>query len=402
MKGNRLLRFLLAAILIAVNGCDAPEDPPVSRPKGDAKAVEVVSTDGGTAIAGTGHKWAVIVGVNLYLDGSIPSLKYAVADAELVADTLVEKCGYDKDRILLLSDDQPEHLKPLKMNLDDKLPRFLAKAAPGDTVFVFFSGHGFPDSEGQTYLAPKNCRRDSLALSGLRVDEISNWLRRCKAKRKLLVLDCCHAGGKDVEAVGCSSAELSKPFRNATGLITLASCKLNQKSFEWEEKRHGLFTYFLVEGLSGAADKDGNSIVDSDEIYHYVYDKVPVQAELMADDQTPVRHIPPDTEGVFELARLVRPPLGEGTSPAVPGDFTLTFTVRANNKNGKPLADATVEVLYSTGSNSPEATIGRGTSDGSGTCKIKLSGFWSATEGGFVAKVRKAVCSKRFFDIRLA
>ena len=307
MTGNVLLRFFLAAALIVVTGCDAPADPPSAATKGDAKAFEVVSSDRETVSNATGQKWAIIVGVNLYLDGSIPSLKYAVADAEIIAITLVEKCGYDKDRILILTDAQPEHLKPLKMHLDVKIPRFLAKAAPGDTVFVFFSGHGFPDSEGQTYLAPKNCRRDSLALSALRVDEVSNWLRRCKAQRKLLVLDCCHAGGKDGVGIGSSSEQIGKAFKNAKGLITLASCKQKEISFEWEEKRHGLFTYFLVEGLSGAADKDRNRIVDSDEIYNYVYNKVPAQAERMANDQTPVRHIPPNTEGVFELARLDQP-----------------------------------------------------------------------------------------------
>jgi uncharacterized caspase-like protein len=257
-----------------------------------------VTAGGGTS------KWAVIIGVNLYLDRTIPSLRFAVADAELMAKTLVDKCGYPEDHVLVMTDSQDETLKPALVNLYEEVPRFLAKPGVGDTVIVFFSGHGFPDDEGQTYLAPKDCQKKRMGLSGLRVDEVSNWLKLCKAQRKLLVLDCCHSGGKDGTAVGSSGQEIADAFGQAAGLITLASCKKDEQSFEWDEKKHGVFTYFLVEGLSGAADKDANGVVDSDEVYNYVWQKVPDQARRMATRQTPVRHVPRETLGIFELARI--------------------------------------------------------------------------------------------------
>ena len=288
----------------SVNTERGPDERGPNEPDAGERGVDIEPTGTPGQPADGPRKWAVVIGVDVYLDRTIPSLKCAVADAELIGRTLQAKCGYEEERILILSDKQTDTLKPDRINLDAEIPRFLMQAAKDDTVFVFFSGHGFVDEEGQSYLAPRDCNRKALALSALPVSTVSNWLKRCKARRKLLVLDCCHAGGKDVDAVGASGEELSRPFQEAAGLITLASCKVEEKSFEWEEKGHGLFSYFLVEGLSGAADKDGNRIVDSDEIYFYVWKNIPRQASRLGNRQTPVRHIPPNTEGLFELARL--------------------------------------------------------------------------------------------------
>ncbi len=65
-----------------------------------------------------GKKWAVLVGVNRYLDPEINELKYCVADVRLMEQVLTERCGYEARRILVLADDQrKDHLRPLRFNL---------------------------------------------------------------------------------------------------------------------------------------------------------------------------------------------------------------------------------------------------------------------------------------------
>ncbi len=229
-----------------------------------------------------------------------------MADAHLVAEKLVERCGYDPQRILLIADDQPKaHLRPLKINLQGQVQKWLMHAEPGDTVLVFFAGHGYIDDDRQHFLAPQDCRRDHLGLTGLRTTELREMLRQCKATQKVLVLDCCHAGGKRELPVGPSSQELGASFRAAKGLITLASCSERETSSEWEAKGHGLFTYFLAEGLAGSADGNKDGLVDSDELYAYTLDQVTQvgQRDLNAA-QTPVRIIGEDVVGRFLLARI--------------------------------------------------------------------------------------------------
>src|ERR671938_670781 len=52
-----------------------------------------------------GRKWAVVIGVNRYLDPDIPKLRYCIADARLVGQRLIAKCGYETERVMLLTDD---------------------------------------------------------------------------------------------------------------------------------------------------------------------------------------------------------------------------------------------------------------------------------------------------------
>ena len=140
-----------------------------------------------TESAGTsdrGRKWAVIIGVNEYIDSKFPQLRYCVADAHLVADKLVERCGYDKDRILLIADDQKLHLRPSKDNLQKWIPKWLMHAEPGDTVLVFFAGHGFIDDDRQHFLALQDCNTNNLGLTGLRRARCARCFASARQHRK--------------------------------------------------------------------------------------------------------------------------------------------------------------------------------------------------------------------------
>src|SRR5262249_12616139 len=143
-----------------------------------------------------GRKWAVIIGINEYLDEEhIPALAYCVADARLMFKQLVEKCGYDESHVILLTDDQKSpHMRPQLVNIEKQLRGTLSKAKVGDTVLVYFAGHGDLDDRGQGFLIPQDCRKEQFGLTALRTEQLKDLLHQSKASQKLLVLDCCHAG----------------------------------------------------------------------------------------------------------------------------------------------------------------------------------------------------------------
>jgi len=302
---NRLLTTLLVTVALLL--CAKCYGQATSVPRsGNEKFSAVPARETAAARFDQGRKWAVVVGVNKYLGTGIPALKYCVADAKLVSKQLIERCGYEEKRVLTLTDDQEEeHLRPLRINLDQQLRGWLSLAAAGDTVFVYFSGHGFLDERGQGFLAPKDCQLNNLGLSAMRTDDLRDMLRQCKATQKLLVLDCCHAGAGKGDAAGSSSQELGKVFKSAEGLVTIASCRKSETSLEWEKKGQGVFTYYLSSGLGGAADFDRNGIVDNLELYRYVADEVPTTAQReLNGTQMPVQIIGDDVAGVFALARV--------------------------------------------------------------------------------------------------
>ena len=180
------MRTLLTAVLLwfAVS-CHAwaPRLFAAEEPRAE-RGVTVEETMAGRFDAG--RKWAILIGVDKYLDPQIPSLDYCVADARLMADTLSKRCGYEAERILLLTDDQDkDHLKPLGINLRKQIPGWLKNAQPGDTVLIFFSGHGFLDERGQGFLAPKDCEKVHLGLTGFRTDDLRDVLGRQELYRRL-------------------------------------------------------------------------------------------------------------------------------------------------------------------------------------------------------------------------
>jgi hypothetical protein len=55
----------------------------------------------------------------------------------------------------------------------------------------------------------------------------------------------------------------------------------------YPEQRHGLFSYFLLKGLKGMADADGNRAITVGKLFSYVKTNVPRLAGQMGREQTP-------------------------------------------------------------------------------------------------------------------
>lgn len=337
-----------------------------------------------------GRKWAVVIGVNDYVDGGIKDLRYCVADARLVAETLSRQCGYPPDNILLITDDQPRaHQRPMKATLQQQVSEWLKFAEPGDTVLVFFSGHGFLDDRGEIFLATQDTQLDHLRLTSLPKNELRGMLDHCKAAQKLLVLDCCHAGGeKGSEKPGLSSGEIGAAFREAKGLLTLASCGKEEESREWDEKGQGLFTYFLADGLRGRADRDRDGIVTSDELYDYTLGEVAKTARnRFGATQQPRRIIGEDVIGSFALARTA--------ASEVRRQITGTFTLREGNLQGPLVPGAKLELLYRESPQADAMVLGRAASDAAG--HVAITAWLDANQqakGDFFVLVNSARASK--------
>jgi uncharacterized caspase-like protein len=68
--------------------------------------------------------------------------------------------------------------------------------------------------------------------------------------------------------------------------VILTASDANEVSMEKDELQHGVFTYYLLEALTGKGDLDGNGIITFDEVYRYVSTKVP---QATGQEQHPVK-----------------------------------------------------------------------------------------------------------------
>jgi formylglycine-generating enzyme required for sulfatase activity len=301
-----------------------------------------------------GRRLAIVIGIDGY---KRDPLKCCVNDAQLLAATLRDRCGFDPDGILEMTDQQTNpRLIPTLHNLRTQIQQFLSEATAKDTVLVSFSGHGGLNAEryGNSqrrlgFVCPLDFDDTRSKETCLAIDELRSMLQKCSAAQKLLVLDSCHSGGVGGEPGFTIQDNVDQAFQKAQGLITFSACRREEVSSEDREVGHGIFTLSLVQGLEGLADFDQNKIVDSDELYRHVLSQVPVLVNELfpGRNQTPIRVIGQDVVGVFALAPVLqRPKTSAALSRMKPGETTknsigmsLVLLPRGSYLKGSPKSE---------------------------------------------------------------
>ncbi|MGB7087101.1 MAG: hypothetical protein WBD47_16195, partial [Phormidesmis sp.] len=139
----------------------------------------------------------------------------------------------------------------------------------------------------QVVLCLSDTRKRSLYDTGLPLQELLQALSQSLARQQLIWLDACHSGGMTLRGTTARSrdAVATPPLPNPTaqlvdvlrqraaqgkGFYALLSCDHSQRSWEFPELGHGVFTYYLMRGLRGEA-ADSQGIIDADGLYKYVY-----------------------------------------------------------------------------------------------------------------------------------
>ena len=234
------------------------------------------------------QRWAVIIGISAYRDSRIPSLRYASADAQSVYNWLTSPEGgrYPPSHVKLLVNKQATG-----QNMREALFVWLKQAIEEDMVLIFFAGHGSPDSPDSPenlFLLPYDVKYDNISTTGFPMWDIETALKRfVKAKKVVVIADACHAGGvgqaydiarranRDLKVNPISSA-IQKLSFISEGVAVLSASDDKQYSQEGEKwgGGHGVFSYFLLEGLKGAADYNKDNIVTLGELIPYLSEQV--------------------------------------------------------------------------------------------------------------------------------
>jgi len=238
--------------------------------------------------------YAVVIGINKYKN--LPPLKYAVNDAREFYRYLTEVNQVPKDHVWLLLD-QEATLDKLRRTLGTLLRRSAGKE---DTVIIFLAGHGAtetdpssPDGDGlEKYILPVNADPMDLYSSAMPMSEVARIFQRISSERLVFIGDTCYSGASGGRTIlaGGTRATFSGAFlerlSQGKGRVILTASDANELSVEKDELNHGVFTYYLLEGLRGKADVDGDGVVTVDEVYRYVSAKVP---QATGQGQHPVR-----------------------------------------------------------------------------------------------------------------
>jgi hypothetical protein len=261
-------------------------------------------------------RWAVVIGIGTYESAGIPRLHYTVADAEAVYQTLIGRGGFAKEHVLLLTD-KTERKATLR-NIRWALGTFLSRSAhKDDTVVIFFAGHGAPEVDPRgleadglaKYLIPSDADPEDLYSSALPMDELQTIFARIEAERVVAFLDTCYsgaAGGRTFLTKRTRSGQVDDLFlerlARSKGRAILTASRPAEVSIELPELGHGVFTYYLVQGLNGAADANQDGIVSLQELYEYLEREVSAKSRQVGGNQHPV--LKGELEGPLPLVRV--------------------------------------------------------------------------------------------------
>jgi len=238
--------------------------------------------------------WAVVIGIDRYQNTR--HLKYAVNDAQAFYDHLIRNNRIPEENVILMVNEKAG-LTRLRSVLGTHLKN---KAGKEDMVIIFFAGHGAcekdvtsPDKDGlEKYILPYDANPRDLYATALPMSEVSRIVNRIGSERLIFIVDACYSGasgGRTISLTGVR-ANISEGFLDrivsGKGRVILTASGPNEVSGEDDELKHGVFTYFLLEGLRGKADTDRDGIITVDEAYRYVSREVP---RATGQEQHPVK-----------------------------------------------------------------------------------------------------------------
>lgn len=235
-------------------------------------------------------RWAILVGVQNYEDGTLVKLAHPADDARLLHEAFTQRYRVPADQALLLAD-------PSQVRLEQGISEALAKVKAEDELVVYFAGHAYQEKDGTVYLAPVNFNLKRMFSAGLTLQWLLDQLERCPSRQKLLLLDASGPPATD-PAKDLSTAEMIETLKGPPGMsalrtvVAIASCSEGQRNNDLPAKGHGLFAQTLAQGYSGAADANRDGRVEISELFTMLTQSMASSAAELKHPQTPKLFLP--------------------------------------------------------------------------------------------------------------
>jgi len=238
-------------------------------------------------------KWAVVLGVNEYINPEDNGKEGPVNSANDMYDLLVNKFSFPAANVHLKTDAIGNSADNIgKVDIINELTWLIERVLPGDTAVFYYAGHGDQISTGTEFLVP----HDSNLISDA---EFAGYVNKIKTEKLLVILDMSYSGGFITDGQNAEQG-LNGAFASFTdlaeskpsGRIVLTACAQNisypllrgrfhfdfpkaRDAKEWlfgslKNPRYEMaFTHYLVEGFKGKADLNSDGKVTVEEAFNY-------------------------------------------------------------------------------------------------------------------------------------
>jgi len=231
--------------------------------------------------------FAVVFGIESYKN--IPGVTFARRDAQWMKTYFEKVLGIPAANIYFKTDADVS-LAEFNTAFSGWLQKRIRKNE--SNVFIFYAGHGAPElKHKKAYLIPYDGNPNYPEQTGYELNKLYSELNALGARSVTVFLDACFSGAnRNQEMLLADARPVMIEIEGSAwvGDVTVFSAASGaQIASAWPEKKHGLFSYYLLKGLQGAADTDQNRVITVKELADYIYGQVSQTTGLLDREQTP-------------------------------------------------------------------------------------------------------------------
>lgn len=215
------------------------------------------------------NTFCIIIANEEYTQTDTPNVKYAMQDGQTFQNYCFRTLGLPRDNVRFVLNASYLEIKEMLRWIQQ-----VASVYGNDANFLFYyAGHGVPDEKGNCKLIPSDVSINDVH-NGLGLKELYDTLGKLTTSNVLVLIDACFSGNDrgDVAAVDDLHRGIVRRVKNETvsgNVVVLTAASNTETALSYEEKAHGLFSYYLMKKLQ---ETEGN--VTFGELYNYVKKEV--------------------------------------------------------------------------------------------------------------------------------
>lgn len=224
------------------------------------------------------------------------NVKYARNDAIIFAKYAEKTLGIPKENITVVTDAISSQIKRELIRLINKAKYSSEKAE----LIFYFSGHGFPDLQTQeAYIMPVDISSTSVK-DGIKLSKLYSDLTEFETQKVTVILDACFSGGGRNQGLLAAKGVKVKPkeeILDKGNLVVFSASTGEQESLFYNDKQHGIFTYFLLKKL-----QESKGEITYSEMAEYLKKIVPLtSSDINYKEQNPQVNVSIEAKNNWEL-----------------------------------------------------------------------------------------------------
>ena len=269
------------------------------------------------------RRYGIFIGNNLgYKDEA--RLRFAERDADKIRSVFQELGGFPSQNIVMVKGQSAARARRALVAVNARIRRLTGTPS---MLLVYYSGHA-------------DARSLHLGSSDFDLSEIKKLVEGSPATFRFLILDACRSGA----LTRAKGVRRGPPLRitlgqrlAAEGVVFLTATSADENAHESNRVRGSYFTHFLVSGLMGAADANGDDVVVLDEIYRFAYQNtLRATSRAFAGLQHPAYRYDMSGSGRVVLTRVLE---GRGNRGLLRVPRNRTYLIMRDNEMGEVVAE---------------------------------------------------------------